>query len=61
MEKLLTTTPQVFDLAKKFYDLKQPFRLSLFEGGGHNVREFRREMEQQIKIFFDYYLRDGKK
>lgn len=26
------TTPQVMDLAKKFYELHQPFRLSLFEG-----------------------------
>lgn len=45
------TTPKVFDLAKKFYELKQPFRLSLFEGGGHNVREFKPEMEYQIKTF----------
>jgi len=53
--------PQVFDLAKKFYELKQPFRLTIFEGGGHGIREFKTEKERQIKTFFDRYLRDGEK
>lgn len=57
----VVTTPQVFDLAHKFYELKQPFRLTLFEGGGHGAREFKLEKERQIENFFNCYLRDGKK
>lgn len=57
----VVTTPQVFDLAKKFYDIKQPFRLALFEGAGHGVREFKHQVELQTLNFFDDYLRDGKK
>ena len=55
------TTPQVFDLARKFYELKQPFRLDMYEGGTHDVFEYREEFYNQIKSFFDDYLRDGKK
>jgi dipeptidyl aminopeptidase/acylaminoacyl peptidase len=55
------TTPQVLDLSKKFYDLKQPFRLSVFEGADHGVTEFMDEVSRQTKIFFDDYLRDKKK
>lgn len=54
------TTPQVLDLSKKFYDLKQPFRLSVFEGADHGVTEFMDEASRQTKVFFDDYLRDKK-
>ena len=53
--------PQVFVLSKKFYDVKQPFRLAVFEGAEHGVTEFWDEVSRQTKIFFDDYLRDGKK
>jgi dipeptidyl aminopeptidase/acylaminoacyl peptidase len=53
--------PQVFVLSKKFYDVKQPFRLAVFEGAEHGVTEFWDEVGRQTKIFFDDYLRDGKK
>ncbi len=55
------TIPQVFVLSKKFYDIKQPFRLAVFEGADHGVTEFWEEVSRQTKIFFDDYLRDGKK
>jgi len=55
------TASQVVDLAKKFYEVKQPFRFSLFEGGGHGVSEFMKEVDRQAKGFFDDYLRNGKK
>jgi dipeptidyl aminopeptidase/acylaminoacyl peptidase len=55
------TIPQVFVLSKKFYDVKQPFRLAVFEGADHGVTEFWEEVSRQTKIFFDDYLRDGKK
>ena len=55
------TTPQVFDLVKIFYGTRQPFRFSLFEGGGHGVSEYYDEASRQTKLFFETYLRDGKK
>lgn len=55
------TTLQVLDLAGKFYSLKQPFRLSIFEGADHGVTEFMDEVSRQTKAFFDDYLRDKKK
>jgi dipeptidyl aminopeptidase/acylaminoacyl peptidase len=55
------TTPQVLDLSRRLYELKQPFRLSVFEGADHGVTEFMDEVSRQTKIFFDDYLRDKKK
>ena len=55
------TATQVLDLSKKFYELKQPFRLSIFEGADHGVVEFMDEVSRQTKTFFDDYLRDKKK
>ena len=55
------TTPQVMDLAAKFYSLQQPFRLSVFEGADHGVTEFMEEVSRQTKAFFDDYLRDKKR
>ena len=54
--------PQVLSLAGKFYALKQPFRLALFEGGGHGVAgQFESEVTLETRHFFDDYLRDKKK
>lgn len=55
------TTPQVFDMTKKLYELKHPFRFALFEGGGHGVSEFEDEVTRQTKNFFDAYLRNKKR
>lgn len=54
------TTPQVFDLARKFYALKQPFRLTIFEGATHTGGPYVEKMHQ-IKNFLDYYVRDKSK
>ena len=54
------TTPQVFDLARKFYELKQPFRLTIFEGASHTGGPYVEKMHQ-IKNFFDFYVRDKNK
>ncbi len=55
------TCPQVFALAEMFYKMKQPFRLSLFEGGRHGLGEYYDETTSETKQFFDLYLRDSKK
>jgi dipeptidyl aminopeptidase/acylaminoacyl peptidase len=51
---------QVLDLSKKFYELKQPFRFILYEGGTHSLREYRSDYYQQMINWFDNYLRDRK-
>lgn len=43
--------PQVFVLSKKFYDVKQPFRLAVFEGAEHGVTEFWDESADRQKYF----------
>ena len=54
-------TPSILKLVNKLYEVKQPFRFSLFEGGTHGVLEFDEEVERQIKLFFDTYVRDRRK
>jgi len=51
---------QVLDLVNKFYQLKQPFRLILYEGGQHSLIEHRKDYITQTVNWFDAYLRDGK-
>jgi dipeptidyl aminopeptidase/acylaminoacyl peptidase len=55
-------TPPVFKMAEKFYELKQPFRFTLLEGGRHGIGGiYYEEIMLRIKDFFDEYVRDGKK
>jgi dipeptidyl aminopeptidase/acylaminoacyl peptidase len=55
-------TPPVLRLAEKFYELKQPFRFTLLEGGRHGIGGiYWEEILLRIKDFFDEYVRDGKK
>ena len=49
---------QSLKLVSKLYEAKHPVRYVLFEGAGHGIREYRREVFTQIKEFFDYYVRD---
>lgn len=51
---------QALDLVSKFYEIKQPFRFSLFEGGAHGIHEFWNEVTRQTKEFLDTYVRDKK-
>ena len=51
---------QVLDLVSKFYELKQPCRFILYEGGQHSLVEHRAQYYQQLIDWFDTYLRDRK-
>ncbi|HEX5171789.1 MAG TPA: prolyl oligopeptidase family serine peptidase [Cyclobacteriaceae bacterium] len=51
---------QVLDLVKKFYDVNQPVRFILYEGGQHSLAEFRNDCISQIENWFNTYLRDRK-
>jgi len=50
---------QALNLAQKFYEVKQPFRLILYEGGNHSLEKFKSEYEFEIIKWFNKYLRDG--
>lgn len=52
---------QAIDMAKALYDAKRPFRLVMFEGGGHGVPEFSADRDNQIHEWLDNYVRDGRK
>lgn len=52
---------QALDMAKALYDAKRPFRLVMFEGGGHGVPEFADGRDNQIHEWLDNYVRDGRK
>lgn len=54
------STNDVLGLVSKFYQLKQPFRFVLFEGGDHSLIEHRREYITQMVDWFDTYLRDNR-
>jgi dipeptidyl aminopeptidase/acylaminoacyl peptidase len=52
---------EALELVEKLYAAKHPLRFILFEGTDHFISEWRQERFLQARIFFDYYLRDGKK
>jgi dipeptidyl aminopeptidase/acylaminoacyl peptidase len=54
-------TNQVLDLVNRLYEVKQPFRFILYEGGDHSLYEHRTDYSAQIENWFNTYLRDGKK
>lgn len=49
------------DLSKEFIANKIPHRLVLFEGGNHGLTEFRVEVDDLVKQWFDNYLKKDKK
>jgi dipeptidyl aminopeptidase/acylaminoacyl peptidase len=53
-------TPLVLNLVNQFYQLKQPFRFILYEGGQHSLKEHSNDYIQQTINWFDTYLRDKK-
>jgi dipeptidyl aminopeptidase/acylaminoacyl peptidase len=53
-------TDQVLDLVQRFYQMQQPFRFILYEGGQHSLAEFRDEYYTQLINWFNTYLRDRK-
>jgi dipeptidyl aminopeptidase/acylaminoacyl peptidase len=53
-------TDQVLDMVNIFYQLKQPIRFILYEGGQHSLVEHRMDYLSQIENWFNTYLRDRK-
>ena len=49
------------DLSKAFIKNSIPHRLVLFEGGDHGLSEFRNEVDDMAKDWFDSYLKNDKK
>jgi dipeptidyl aminopeptidase/acylaminoacyl peptidase len=54
-------TSQSISLAQKFYEVRQPFRLILYEGAVHSIEQFRGEYESEIIRWLNRYVKDGKK
>lgn len=53
-------TDQVLVLVNKLYQVKQPFRFILYEGGQHSLVEHRGDYYLQMENWFNTYLRDRK-
>ncbi|MEZ4806273.1 MAG: prolyl oligopeptidase family serine peptidase [Flavobacteriales bacterium] len=49
------------DMADALYAANHPFRLLMFEGGDHGLREYRPEVDRATREFLDAYVRDGKR
>jgi dipeptidyl aminopeptidase/acylaminoacyl peptidase len=49
---------QSIELSKKFSSLKIPYRLIIFEGGGHFLKNHRVEVDQQRKAWYHTYLQN---
>lgn len=50
----------VLDMADSLYAKKHPFRLLFFEGGDHGLSEYRQDVNENVKAFLNYYVKDGK-
>ncbi len=52
--------PQMaLDMANKFMEYKIPYRLIIFEGGDHGLYEHRKEVDTQVKLWLDRYVKNG--
>ncbi len=52
--------PQMaLDMANKFLEYKVPYRLIIFEGGDHGLYEHRKEVDRQVKMWLDRYVKNG--
>jgi len=73
-EKLPKTTPilllhgtadwrvipeESLEMALELQKAKVPYALVMFEGGDHGLSEFRKEVNQQVKAWFDKYVKDN--
>jgi dipeptidyl aminopeptidase/acylaminoacyl peptidase len=53
-----TVSPsQTIDMAKKMDELNIPYRLVIYEGGGHFLKSHRKEVDQLRRYWFDKYLK----
>lgn len=46
-------------LALKFEEHRIPYRLKIFEGADHGIREFRKEKDEAVISWFDRFLKNG--
>ncbi len=51
---------QSIDMAAALLAIHHPFRLVVFEGGGHELREHKEELDRLIGDWLDRYVRDRK-
>jgi dipeptidyl aminopeptidase/acylaminoacyl peptidase len=49
---------QAFEMTRKLYDYKHPFRFVMFEGGDHSLIEHHEEVKRLARTFLDTYVRD---
>ena len=47
------------NLAQKLYENKVPYRLIILEGADHSINEFKGEFVNQVKSWFDRYLKNS--
>ncbi|NJK71089.1 MAG: prolyl oligopeptidase family serine peptidase [Thermales bacterium] len=47
-------------MATKLYNHNKPFRLKIYEGGDHSIREHQGDVVQEILNWFDNYLLKNK-
>lgn len=50
---------QALDMARALLLARRPFRLQLFEGGDHGLREYRTEVHDAVVAWLNHYVRDG--
>lgn len=52
--------PQMaLDMANRFQEYKIPYRLIIYEGGDHGLYEHRKEVDRQVKMWLDRYVKNG--
>lgn len=49
---------QSLNLALEFEKYRIPYRLIVFEGADHGIREFREEVDEQVKNWFERFLKN---
>ena len=52
---------ETFNMAKAFQKNSIPYRLVMFEGSDHGITEYKTEVNQMIKNWFDRYLKNDEK
>lgn len=50
---------QSIKMALELQKYKVPYRLVMFEGGDHGLSEFRKEVNDQVKAWFDKFLKNN--
>ena len=50
---------EALQLALKFEEYRIPYRLKIYEGADHGIREFRKEKDEEVISWFDRFLKNG--